>query len=122
MRHHRALFYSAAVFNWIAALILFAPLGIARVLGLAPLPTGGVYEQIAIVAIAAFGLGYWWVARDPAGNRSIVKLGLLAKLAVVAVVLLCVVQGTGNARLAVLVSGDLISVVLFAMHLRSTRT
>jgi hypothetical protein len=121
MRSSGALFYSAAIFNWIAAAVLFAPFGVAQRLALAPLPGDGLYEHIAVGAIAIFGLGYWWVARSPAANQGIVRLGIAGKLLVVAIVYVDAIFGAANLRMAALVSVDLLYAALFAQHLRVMR-
>jgi len=118
MNATRVLFRSAALFNWAAALILLAPLGLAARLGLEPLPVGSVYEFIAAAAIALFGLGYWWAGTDPLRNRPLIELGLIGKIAVVALVGCAVLTGQANWRLAALASGDLVYAALFAVHLR----
>ena len=111
------LFYSAAIFNWLAALVLFAPLGLAAALGLQPLPIGGPYEGIMIAAIAVFGVGYFWVALSPRENLSVVKLGLLGKLSVVGVIYVYGFTGVANLHLVVMATGDLLYSLLFAIYL-----
>ena len=116
----RWLFYSAAAFNFLAAVILFAPSGIAATLGLQPAPVGGPYEAIMVAAIALFGIGYAWVGAKPAENRAIVKLGLLGKLAVPAVVYSYALAGEANLVFALLVSGDLLYSIFFVAFLRTS--
>ena len=113
----RALFYSAAVFNWLAAAILFAPFGIAQALGLEPAPINSPYEHIALMAIVLFGIGYWWAGNDPLLNRPLIRLGMIGKLLVVALVWLAVAGGQANWRLGALASGDLVYAILFARYL-----
>ena len=113
----RLLFRCAAVFNWIAAAVLLAPLGIASQLGAKPVPAGGPFEAIMVAAIAVFGVGYWWVAQAPRENLSIVKIGLLGKLAVVAIVYFYTWFGVANLTLAALASGDLVFSALFGAFL-----
>ena len=71
----RALFYSAAVFNWCAVALLFPPTGLARLVGIMPLAGNGLFDQIALLAIFGFGIGYALVAYDPPRNRGVVVLG-----------------------------------------------
>ena len=113
----RLLFKVSAIFNWAAAVILFWASGIAAGLGIEPVPNGNAYELIGVLAIAMFGLGYWWVSQNPKANLSIVKLGLISKLLVVFVVYSCLFAGTANLNLAILVSGDLIFAGLFGKAL-----
>lgn len=117
----RWLFRSAAIFNWLAATALFAPLGIAEFIGVRPVPGGGPYEIIMTAAIAVFGFGYWWVAQAPGENLGIVKLGLLGKVAVVAITYYFAWVGPANAMLALLVSGDLVYAALFTLFLCTYR-
>lgn len=120
-KQHRIMFYSAAIFNWCACLIFFAPLGIADALDLSHSVSSGPFEQIALMAIALFGLGYWMVARDTGANRGIVVLGLIGKLGVVAILFgHYFLGGDVNFNLAGLSLGDLIYSILFFQFLRST--
>jgi hypothetical protein len=119
-KQQRIMFYSAAIFNWCACLIFFAPLGIASALNLSHSVGNGPFEQVALMAIALFGLGYWMVARNPDANRGIVVLGLIGKLAVVAIFFdHYFLVGDVNFNLAGLSIGDIIYSALFAQFLRS---
>ncbi len=124
-KQQRGMFYSAAIFNWCACLLFFAPLGIASVLNLSHSvsSSSGPFEQIALMAIALFGLGYWMVARDPDANRGIVLLGLIGKLAVVAIIFgHYFMVGDVNFNLAGLSIGDLLYSWFFLQFLRSPAT
>ncbi|MES2149316.1 MAG: hypothetical protein V4508_05930 [Pseudomonadota bacterium] len=114
MKHARALFYTAAIFNFLAVLLLLPATGIATILGLTPAPDNGVFNQIALLAIFGFGAGYWMVGRDPSENRAVVVLGLFLKLGVVAIAAFHFVAGTANLNLFALVSGDLLFALAFA--------
>lgn len=117
-KHITRLFYVAALYNWLAALVFVAPLGLAASLGVSPVPVGNAYEYIMCAAIAVFGLGYWWVAKAPVRNRDIVKLGLIGKLAVVAIAFGSFYAGTAHGVFAGLASGDLAFAILFMIFLR----
>ena len=112
----KVLFRSAAIFSWAAILILTL---LAHPLGLEP-PQETVFGQIALVAIFAFGCGYWMVGRAPMANRGIVALGASSKLAVVAVVFAHWLVGGTTTQMAVLVSGDIAYAFLFFWFLRRT--
>lgn len=113
----RLLFMTAALFNW-AAVLLFTPAtGLPQALGLTP-AGNGLFDHIALLAIAGFGCGYWLVSRDPASHRGIVVLGLLLKLGVVAIAIAHALAGSLNARTAMVVSGDLVYAALFWLYLR----
>jgi hypothetical protein len=116
----RVLFYSAAVFNWAACLVFLEPLGIARLLNLSHSVGGAPFDQVALMAIALFGLGYWMVGANPGAHRGIVILGLIGKLGVVAIMFShYFFIGDVNFNVLGLVSGDLIYSVLFYRFLRS---
>lgn len=116
-RHARTLFYVAAVFNFIAVVLLLPASGIAAVLGLNPAPDNGLFNQIALLAIGGFGGGYWMVARNPAQNRGLVVIGMLLKLGVVALAVAHYAAGSANLNLLVLVSGDLLFAAAFLRFL-----
>jgi hypothetical protein len=121
-KQQRIMFYSAAIFNWCACLIFFAPLGIAASLDLSHSVAinDGPFDQVALMAIALFGLGYWMVARNPDANRGIVLLGLIGKLAVVAIFFgHYFLVGDVNFNLAGLTIGDIIYSWFFLQFLRS---
>ena len=117
----RILFYSAAIFNWAACFILFAPLGIANALELSHSVGNGPFDQIALMAIALLGLGYWMVAGDPVAHRGIVILGLIGKIAVVCIMFShYFFVGDVNFSLAGLTIGDIIYAVFFYRYLKSS--
>ncbi|SAL79838.1 hypothetical protein AWB68_05723 [Caballeronia choica] len=119
LKHARALFYVAAVFNLGAVVLLHPASGMAAALAVSPAPGSGVFDQIALVAILAFGIGYWLVARDPDRNRDLVKIGMAAKLGVVAIVIAHFLTGSANAMLLLLVSGDLLFALAFLYFLKA---
>lgn len=119
-QQQRIMFYSAAIFNWCACLVFFAPLGLASALNLSHSVSNGPFDQIALMAIALFGLGYWMVARNPDANRGIVLLGLIGKLIVVAILFgHYFLIGDVNFNLAGLSIGDIIYSGFFILFLRS---
>jgi hypothetical protein len=117
LKHARLLFYVAAVFNFAAVVLLHPASGMATMLSLSPAAGTGVFDQIALLAIAAFGAGYWLVARNPDRNRDLVKISLAAKLGVVAIICMHFLTGSANARLVLLVSGDLLFALAFLYFL-----
>ncbi|CAE6823026.1 hypothetical protein R70006_06777 [Paraburkholderia domus] len=117
LKHARLLFYVAAVFNFAAVVLLHPASGMAAILGLSPAPGSGVFDQIALLAIFAFGVGYWLVARNPERNRDLVKIALAAKLGVVAIIVAHFLADSANARLVLLVSGDLLFSLAFLYFL-----
>jgi hypothetical protein len=117
LKHARLLFYVAAVFNFAAVVLLHPASGMATALRLSPAAGSGVFDQIALLAIFAFGVGYWLVARNPDRNRDLVKIALVAKLGVVVVIGAHFLAGSANARLVLLVSGDLLFSLAFLYFL-----
>ncbi|MES2015566.1 MAG: hypothetical protein V4484_03645 [Pseudomonadota bacterium] len=117
LTHARILFYLAAGFNFLAVALLSPAPGIAQALGVSPSPGTGLFDQIALMAIALFGAGYWMVARNPARNGDLVKLGMAGKLIVPAIVATQFMAGGANARLLALVSGDLLFAAAFLYFL-----
>ncbi len=117
----RFMFGTAALFNFGAAALFLPGLGLAAALSLQPQAGQGLFDQVALLAIFIFGVGYWMVAGNPQAHRGIVKLGLAAKLGVIAIAWVHVLfVGDANVRLALLVSGDLLYSLLFIQHLRRT--
>jgi hypothetical protein len=119
LKHARLLFYIAAVFNFAAVALLHPASGMATILRLSPAPGAGVFDQVALLAIFAFGVGYWLVARNPDGNRDLVKVALGAKLGVVAIIVMHFLSGSANLNLVVLVSGDLLFSLAFIYFLKA---
>lgn len=117
LRHAKAMFYIAAVFNFVAVALLLPATGIAAMLGLTPMPDNGMFNQIALLAIFGFGAGYWMVARDPGQNRAVVILGLFLKLGVVALAVMHYAAGSANLNMLMMVSGDLLFAFAFAYFL-----
>ena len=117
----RIIFYTAALFNWGAVLLFLPALGIARQLGIDPAPTGTIFEEVALAAVFAFGVGYWMVGNAPDRHRGIVQIGLAGKLMVVAIVVAHYLAGSASLAMTAVVSGDLIYAVLFILFLKSPR-
>jgi hypothetical protein len=115
----RLMLYSAAVYNWLAGLILLPQTGIASALGFTPLMTHGPFDHIALAAIALLGIGYWMAAGNPVAHRGILILGVLGKLGFVAIMFgHHVLVGDVNLRQTVLALGDMVYVVLFVLVLK----
>ncbi len=118
-RQQRAMFYSAAVFNWLACAMFLPQLGISAALGFVPLMTHSPFDQIALLAIALFGYGYWMVAGDPQAHRGIIVLGAAGKIGVVAIMFgHLLLTGDVNLRQALVTLGDVVYTILFIVALR----
>ena len=116
----RIMFTTAAWFNWLAGLavavnaeLLF---GLFRI---TPLPTEPLFLQLFAWLVIVFGIGYFWVSRDPVANVPIIKLGMIGKLSVVLVSLACVMTGSISWQLMILLSADLLYAILFWRALQS---
>ena len=117
----RVLFYSAAVFNWAACVMFFPMSGISAAVGFTPLMTHGPFDQIALLAIALLGYGYWMVAGNPAAHRGIIVLGIIGKLGVFAIMFgHYFLVGDVNLAQALVTLGDVIYAALFFHVLRTS--
>ena len=83
----RPLFLVAAVYDillGLAFLVAFRPIYAA--FGVT-LPNHDAYVLFAAALVAIFGIGFYFVARNPERNRDIIKLGILLKLSYAGIVL-----------------------------------
>jgi hypothetical protein len=51
-----------------------------------PLPNHAGYIQLISLYLLIFGIGFWFVAKNPAAHIGIIRLGILMKLAFIVVV------------------------------------
>jgi hypothetical protein len=113
----------AALFNWMVgtALIVDAAwlMGLFRV---TPLPTEPLFVYLFAWLVIVFGIGYYWSARDPVAYAPVIRLGVIGKLGVVAVVLLATLQGHTSWQMNIVSSADLVFAVLFIAVLRRAGT
>ena len=118
----RPLFSVAALFNLVVGIpMLVAYPTVARLLQLEGPPT--VWFHIAAAVVVIFGFAYWSIARDPIKFRPYVMLGIVGKLAFVAIIYgHWLIVGDVSGRSAVLVTGDLIFALLFINYLRGSRS
>ncbi|HOO73194.1 MAG TPA: hypothetical protein PK926_15660 [Spirochaetota bacterium] len=77
--------------------------------------------RLFMVAIIAFGIGYYLVSRDTGLNRGIVCLGLACKMILFAVYLCCYFTGRATVMAALAVTGDFLWSLLFGLFLYRTR-
>ena len=110
----RIMFTTAAWFNWLAGLAVAVNVellfGLFRI---TPLPTEPLFLQLFAWLVIVFGIGYFWVSRDPVANVPIIKLGMIGKLSLVLVSLACVLTGSVSWQMMTLVSADLLYAILF---------
>jgi hypothetical protein len=69
LKQNQIMFYSAALFNWSAAIVLLPGLGIDSFIGIQPLLVGSPFEYLLCMSIALFGLGYWWAGQGRARGQ-----------------------------------------------------
>lgn len=114
---------AGAAWNWAAAAgaVLIAVdaqtrsrLGLTSGAGLLSLHLGAL-------CVALFGLGYYWVSRDPSANPGIVMLGVVGKPLVFVLCLGHVVAGRVPLAWAAPALGDLVLGLLFLEFMRRRR-
>lgn len=117
MTFWRGLFVLAAFVNLaVGGAMTAAPARVAEQLGVSG--PGGPYA-IAMVGmmIAVFGIGYAIVARNPAGNRGIVWIGIIGKLGAAALAAMQCLAGLIPTTTFALGMGDVVFAALFAVFL-----
>lgn len=82
-----------------------------------PLPNHDAYLQLPAALIAIFGIGFWYVARDPGRNRDLIRLGVMLKLAFAGIVLAHYAAGTMPLMWVPFAVADLLFLVAFLMAL-----
>jgi len=83
----RPLFVVAAAYDILLGLIfLLAFRQIYAAFGVT-LPNHDAYVLFGAALVAVFGIGFYFVSRDPERNRDIIKLGVLLKLSYAGIVL-----------------------------------
>ena len=120
-KRDRLMFLAAALWNWLVALVsLFANEMIRSGLRMPPL-ADSLNLHLAMSCICLFGIGYYWVARDLSKNQAIVKLGMIGKFGVFAILLGHVISGDIPYALAAPGVIDLVFAALFLEFLMRTR-
>lgn len=117
----RAMFYSAAIFNWVMAVWFgFFVESLFGLLSITPVPTEPVMLQWFSIVVFGFGIGYFWIAQDMVKNRQIMLLGGVAKMLLVATGVLNVIFGMISWQVLLPLSIDFIYALLFFAVYRST--
>jgi hypothetical protein len=90
--------------------------------GLTP-PSPPVYYQSWIALFLTFGIGYYMAWRDMYGNKNIITLGIVGKLAFAAVFAYHMLARPGQIPMFFLIPmvGDVVLAILFAMFLAFAR-
>ena len=116
----RIMFTTAAWFNWVAGGAVAVNAGwLFSFFRVTPLPTEPLFLQLFAWLVIVFGIGYFWASRDPAANVPVIKLGMLGKLSVVLVSLVCVLTGSVSWQIMLLMSADLLYAILFWRALKA---
>lgn len=116
----RIMFTTAAWFNWMAGLAVAVNVELLfGLFGITPLPTEPLFLQLFAWLVIVFGIGYFWASRDPVANVPVIKLGMIGKLSVVLVSLVCVMTGSISWQFMLLVSVDLLYAILFWRALKA---
>jgi hypothetical protein len=117
----RPLFPVAAAFNVMvgAPMLLAYPMS-ASLLRIEGPPT--VWYHICAAIVLVFGYAYWCISQDPVRYRPYVPLGVIGKLAFVAVIYWHWLAGDASPRLAALVTLDLVFALLFLRFLVTNPT
>ena len=116
----RALFAIAAFFNIVVGgALLFASGPVFNAFGM-PTPDTPMFIQVSGWLVVVFGLGYARVARDPAGNRGIVFMGVIGKAAMPVLMGWYTLDGAAPLGAFLLTLGDLVFAALFAVFLLMT--
>ena len=64
----KAILYSAAIYNWYSAVTLIFYSFFMPINGMEPIPTHPMWITMLGSLIAAYGVGYFWAARDLLAN------------------------------------------------------
>jgi hypothetical protein len=116
----KTMFLTAAIFNWLVGLALAARAQLLFGLFMvSPLPSEPLFLQLFSWLVIVFGIGYFWVSRDPAANVPIIRLGVLGKMSVVLVSLGCVATGVVSWQMMLLASADGVYALLFWRALKT---
>jgi hypothetical protein len=122
-RFYKGVFLVGALWNLLGGgFIVIATPWIFSSAGLQP-PQPSLYYYSWIALFVTFGVGYFMVYRDPYGNKNIVILGIIGKLAFSIIFIYSMIAFRGQAPKFFLIPviGDLIFVVLFWMFLNFAR-
>ena len=122
-RFYRLLFLAAAAWNMLSAaavLFLLTSLKFRSEMGY-PGQVDTISLQLLATCLFVFGVGYYWVSRDLARNRDLVKLGVIGKPLVFLIFLAHALSREIPASLVAPSVVDLLFGVLFLEFLVRTR-
>lgn len=116
---YKNMFLAGTLWNLLGGVFIIAATGwIFATAGLQP-PRPPVYYYAWIALFMTFGIGYYMVYRDMYGNKNIVILGIIGKLAFATIFMANLLMFCGQAPSFFLIplAGDLVFVVLYWMFL-----
>ena len=122
--YFKGMFTIAAIWNWSVAL-LFMTLAIFNIeqlgLFLKIFPQNYLWFHLFLGVVIVFGIGYRWAGQDVIANRNIIKMGIIAKLWVFALIGYAWITGVVTILAAGAGTVDLIFSILFINVLRQTK-
>ena len=119
--YYKKLFLLAAFWNWVATALFFvAWMPLFSLIGMTP-PASPIFLHLFLALAFVFGIGYFWVSRDLFGNLAVVRMGILGKGAVFALMAFYWIKGAIPFLLVTTGVVDLIFAVLFAEFLLGQR-
>ena len=115
----KRLFTLSAAFNWLVGLILFFNAGLLfQIFHITPLPTETPFLRLFAGLVFVFGFAYYAAGNDLKTHAPVIRLGAVAKLAVVAIAAYEVLAGSISWQFMLLAGPDLVFAVLFFKALK----
>lgn len=116
---HKRLFTFSATFNWLVGLMLFFNAGLLfQIFHVTPLPTETPFLRLFAGLVFVFGFAYYAAGNDLKTHAPVIRLGAVAKLAVVAIAAYEVLAGSISWQFMLLAGPDLVFAVLFFKALK----
>jgi len=121
--YQKKLFFIGAIYNWAAAALFVALYCFSQehLSLLVKIPEQTVWFFCTFMAVAIFGLGYFFIYRDVERNRDLITLGCLGKALFFLIFLFYWQKGDISTLAFALASGDAIFSILFAQVLCTLR-
>ncbi len=113
--YEKRLFFSGALWNWSAAILLFglSILNKELLTYFHDIPQTMLWYYIFIAAVVIFGIGYYWISKDVARNRDIIKMGIMGKIAIFMIFSIYLLKGEVTFLFFLVGCGDLVFTILF---------
>lgn len=113
-KKHQNAILKAAAMNGCSGIALIKPSVLFEILHITPVPTNDLVLHVVVIVNALLSVGYYWASRDLPANVSVLRLGLLGKVALIVVTILDVILGIVSRQMLILtVAGDLPVAILF---------